>query len=105
MIVDFSTFGPTSQDILGDFESEGVKNKGSIELFNHRVKFVSNSESRIELLIQNYRVKFVSNSETQTTATRRNVESDCAIVYEMSVSKGKRDQTLKVFPTGYVQSK
>ena len=100
MIVDFSTFGPTSRDILGDFESEGVKNK---ELFNHRVKFVSNSERRIELF--NYRVKFVSNSETQTTATRGNVESDCAIVYEMSVPNEKRDQTMKLFPTGYVQSK
>ena len=33
-------------------------------------------------------MKFVSNSEKQTTATRGNVESDCAIVSEMSVSNG-----------------
>ena len=59
---------------------------------------MSNSESSIELF--NHRVKFVSNSEKQTTATRRNVESDCAIVYEMSVSNAKRDQTLKLFPSG-----
>ena len=39
----------------------------------------------------------MSNSEKQTTAPRGNVKSDCAIVYEMRVSNGKRDQTLKLF--------
>ena len=50
-------------------------------------------------VIQPHRVKFVPNSEKQTTATRGNDESDCAIVPEMSVSNGKRDQTMKLFPS------
>ena len=41
----------------------------------------------------------MSNSEKQTTALRGNVESDCAIVSEQSVSNGKRDQTMKLFPS------
>ena len=44
-------------------------------------------------------MKFVPNSEKQTTATRGNDQSDCAIVPEMSVSNGKRDQTMKLFPS------
>ena len=39
----------------------------------------------------------MTNSEKQTTAPRGKVKSNCAIVSEMSVSNGKRDQTLKLF--------
>lgn len=92
--VDFSIFVPLSRDILWLLRAKVWKTKeyrsttewnscptvkGSIELFNHWVKSCQTVKSKHQ-------------------CWARNVESDCTIVSEMSVSNWKRDQTLKIFP-------
>ena len=94
--VDFSIFVPLSRDILWLLRAKVWKTKeyrsttewnscptvkGSIELFNHWVKSCQTVKSKHQ------------------QCWARNVESDCTIVSEMSVSNWKRDQTLKLFPS------